>query len=45
MLDPPTPPLVKISITMNDYTSMEFGRPGDRILMNDRIEIEKVCCL
>ena len=36
---------MKISVTMNDYTSMEFGRPGDRILMNDLIEIEKVCCL
>ena len=36
---------MKILVTMNDYTLMEFDRPGDRILKNDRVEIEKVCCL
>ena len=36
---------MKILVTMNDYTSMEFDRPGDKVLMNDRVEIEKVCCL
>ena len=41
----PPPPPVKILVTMNDYTSMDFDCPGDRNLMNDRVEIEKVCCL
>ena len=43
MLDPL--PCENILVTMNDYTLMEFDRPGDRILRNDRVEIEKVCCL